>query len=1204
MKKQVRIRIMSILMAFLMVCTSIWVTPVDVQAKVKKVTQITVSANSKSLYVGDEFTLNVKRVKPVNASKDVTYKSSNNKVVTVNKKGQVVAKKRGEATIWITSKVNKKVKANCKITVKQQVEEIQVTNIENNMVSVRKGKTCNLKTRITPANADNKKINYITSNSKVATVSEKGKITAKGYGTAKVTIQSKDKKAKTVVIVKVPKKPVTQVTNISLASSSVELVEGDKKELGVNIKPDNATNKEIIWTSSNTGVATVTNGLVQAVKMGTATITATAADGSGVMAESIINVKKKQDVIPNSSTSPSNTSGPNTNQDYKLVWEDNFNGTQLNQEDWNYEYHDPGWVNSELQKYTDSPDNIYVKDGKLVIQAIKTEDQTGTHYTSGRINTQNKHDYKYGKFEVRAKVPSGKGFLPAFWMMPTDENLYGQWPKCGEIDIMEVLGDQTNKAFGTLHFGEPHTQSQGSYILNDGDFASEYHNYSCEWEPNEIRFYVDGKLFYTESDWFSKRTGYGEVTYPAPYDQPFYLILNLAVGGNWPGNPDNTTEFGDNAALCVDYVKVYQKDSYNENVTKPVKNLVFRDPDSTGNYIINGDFSEMERLDDQDNWQLLLAGGGAATAEIATNAIHISTDNAGSLDYSVQLVEPKLPMVQGYKYQLSFDAYASANRTMITDISAPDKGYKRYLADTSVALTTEKKTYRYEFDMTDSGDVNGRLEFNLGNQGSTDQVHISNVRLEKIGDVEIIQDAKQVLPDGNYVYNGEFQQGSNRMDYWSVDTLVQGTVASVTNLENMRELKITMPKDVTSLSQVIVKQEQIPITGNKAYTLSFDAYADGNKSMQSEIAGQTFESQLTSIKTTYRYTLQTDPSLNGSVLRFLLGQEGTIYIDNVRIQENSLLINGDFSNGLTGYEVYAYNPSDISYVVDELNEQKAACIDIKNTGDADWKIQLKQNSITLENGKWYRISMDAKSTLNRKIMYALQKDGSSDNDWTPYSGSQVIDLTNAYQTFTHEFQMTGQTDKKTILSISMGAVGGIQIGDQHTVILDNIKLEEIEKPQDTEIVAGTELIKNGDFTEQENNWINAVTAPGAATADFTQGKAVYTITNPGTDDWNVQLKQDALSLEQGASYEIKFKIKSSVPRTIKYALLNPLKGYTWYGGLDVVLEDDQQKEITQTITVTEQSANTIEFVISMGKINGVDTEASIVEISDVSIIKK
>ena len=144
-------------------------------------------------------------------------------------------------------------------------------------------------------------------------------------------------------------------------------------------------------------------------------------------------------------------------QGYTLKWSDDFNGTELNREDWNVETHKKGWVNDELQAYVDSTDNIKVQDGNLVIQPIKTVDQDGNaSYTSGRINTQGKHDFKYGYFECRAKVPTGKGYLPAFWMMPTDENLYGQWPKCGEIDIMEVMGQETNKAYGTIHYGEPH----------------------------------------------------------------------------------------------------------------------------------------------------------------------------------------------------------------------------------------------------------------------------------------------------------------------------------------------------------------------------------------------------------------------------------------------------------------------------------------------------------------------------------------------------------------------------------------------------------------------------------------------------------------------------------------------------------------------------------------------------------------------------
>ena len=179
---------------------------------------------------------------------------------------------------------------------------------------------------------------------------------------------------------------------------------------------------------------------------------------------------------------PSNGAGSDQpdqpqNPVYKLVWEDNFDGEKLNLDDWNFEYHEPGWVNAELQAYVDSERNTYVKDGMLYIQAIKEMIDGKPYYTSGRINTQKKHDFQYGRFEVRAKVPSGKGFLPAFWMMPTDESFYGQWPKCGEIDIMEVHGSALSTSYGTLHFGEPHTQKQGSYTLPDGqeNFSEAFH---------------------------------------------------------------------------------------------------------------------------------------------------------------------------------------------------------------------------------------------------------------------------------------------------------------------------------------------------------------------------------------------------------------------------------------------------------------------------------------------------------------------------------------------------------------------------------------------------------------------------------------------------------------------------------------------------------------------------------------------------------
>ncbi|MBR6695346.1 MAG: family 16 glycosylhydrolase [Oscillospiraceae bacterium] len=415
---------------------------------------------------------------------------------------------------------------------------------------------------------------------------------------------------------------------------------------------------------------------------------------------------------------------------YNLLWSDEFDGDTLNEENWNRELRDPGWTNNELQEYTDSDDNIFVRDGKLVLKAIKTEKDGKEYYTSGKVNSQNKRDFMYGKVVVSAKVPEGQGLWPAIWMMPQDEQFYGQWPKCGEIDIMEVLGNQVDTAYGTLHYGEPHAEQQGTVVLTDGStFASEFHEYSVEWEPGEFRYYIDGEHYLTINDWFTAVNGEDEKPYPAPFNQPFFVQMNLAVGGNWPGNPDETTDF-DNAEFEIDYVRVYQKDAYDTNVKKPEKN--FREPTADGNLIYNGDFKDVEPLDDETNWFFLLFQNGQGAAEIKDETLIITSEAEGDVDYSVQLVQPELPMIKGKKYRLTFDARADEERDIVVCVSAPTAGWIRYLPDTTQTISTEWETYTFDFEMKDKDDNNGRLEYNLGHRGSTATFYLKNVRIEEI----------------------------------------------------------------------------------------------------------------------------------------------------------------------------------------------------------------------------------------------------------------------------------------------------------------------------------------------------------------------------------------------------------------------------------------------------------------------------------------
>lgn len=865
---------------------------------------------------------------------------------------------------------------------------------------------------------------YATSKKQVASVAENGVVTAKKTGKTTISWTKGSKKYTcTVQVVKAPQ----------ISQKELVLKEGEQKKIAIL----HQGNKKLsaVWSSSNQKIATVKGGKVKAVSEGTAKIKVKMKGYKKTW-------EKEIDVTVKNHTASEIYDG------YHLVWEESFDKDTLNMDDWNIETHEPGWVNNELQEYTESSENIYVKDGNLVIKPVEKTDADGkVSYTSGRINTQNKHNFKYGLFEARLKVPKGQGFLPAFWMMPANENLYGQWPRCGEIDIMEVLGNQTDTSYGTLHYGNPHSESQGKYTLEAGSFAEEYHTFSAAWEPGKLSWYVDGNLIHTENDWYSATEGQGELTYPAPFDQPFYLILNLAVGGNWPGNPDESTNIKD-AAFLVDYVKVYQKDSYDENVEKPVKNVVLREPDAAGNYVNNGNFAVSEDLSDEQNWSFLNALEGEASAAInkEQQEILVQTAKEGTADYSVQLVQPNLPMKKGGVYRVSFDAYASEARTMKIGISAPDRGYRRYLEDTVVELTPDKKTYTYEFTMTDADDANGRLEFNMGAAGSTADIHISNVSVVKTGEKDLEKDtAKTIRADGNYVYNGAFQEGKNRLGYWEISKK-EGTDVTVTNEDNIRRLKVTAGDNVSKENPVVIAQSGLPLTeGN--YALSFLAEGAEGTAVLAKAGGKEFEAVLTGKAQTYRnkFTVAADRlSEQEKGIQLLITQPGTYYLDDVRIEEDSLIKNGSFRAGFSGYEVYAYTQSDVAHVVDSLNEDSAADFTIQNTGDAAWKIQLKQNNIELEKGQWYRLSLKAKSDKDRKLMFAIQRDGSSDDNWTPYSGEQVVGLGGEYETYEIEFQMEHETDLNSVLSISMGAVDGEQIDQKHRICIDEIMLEKIE----------------------------------------------------------------------------------------------------------------------------------------------------------------
>ena len=239
---------------------------------------------------------------------------------------------------------------------------------------------------------------------------------------------------------------------------------------------------------------------------------------------------------------------------WELVWQDEFEGDSVDPTKWGYQTMGTGGGNNELQYYSDRPENSYVEDGNLHIVA-REEDYRFRDYTSARIWTVASMTMTYGRIDVRAKLPQGQGLWPAIWMLPINSS-YGGWPASGEIDIMELVGHEPDTVHGTLHYtGDEfgtHQYTGDSYILDDGTFADEFHVFSLVWEEGRFEWYVDGELYQVQTEWQSAGN-----EYPAPFDHAFYLIMNVAVGGEWPGSPDETTTFPQ--TMTVDYVRVYEQ---------------------------------------------------------------------------------------------------------------------------------------------------------------------------------------------------------------------------------------------------------------------------------------------------------------------------------------------------------------------------------------------------------------------------------------------------------------------------------------------------------------------------------------------------------------------------------------------------------------------------------------------------------------------
>ena len=243
-------------------------------------------------------------------------------------------------------------------------------------------------------------------------------------------------------------------------------------------------------------------------------------------------------------------STPNTYAGYSLAWADEFNVKDINANSWTFETgNNNGWGNSELEYYTDRTQNVFVSGGNLVLEA-RAEPYNTFKYTSTRMITKNKKIFKFGRIDVRAKMPKGKGIWPALWMLGNNIDQVN-WPACGEMDILELLGHEPNKIYGTMHWGNStaaHASKGTSYTLPTGSFDQQFHVYSLIWKMNDLRVLIDDQEFL--------RVASTDVSGTYPFNSDFFFIFNIAVGGAWPGSPDNNTVFPQR--MVVDYIRVFQ----------------------------------------------------------------------------------------------------------------------------------------------------------------------------------------------------------------------------------------------------------------------------------------------------------------------------------------------------------------------------------------------------------------------------------------------------------------------------------------------------------------------------------------------------------------------------------------------------------------------------------------------------------------------
>jgi beta-glucanase (GH16 family) len=617
-------------------------------------------------------------------------------------------------------------------------------------------------------------------------------------------------------------------------------------------------------------------------------------------------------------------------QTRKLVWSDEFNGTTIDRSVWSF---GKGPVNDCVHYFTDRPENAIIEGGILRIIALK-ESYEGYNYTAALLKTKNSMYWRYGRIEARIKLPGTNGFVPAFWMMPEDDQ-YGWWPGSGEIDIMEHPTNQVDKIYGTIHCGAydiyKGTAPQGGNVQIP-DAESAYHIYAIEWTPERIDFFVDDQKYFTFENDYSGSEKW-------PFNKPFYIILNMAVGGGWVGNPDATSIFP--AVMEVDYVRVYQyeKDmnitgpdflnynsqsatytfptldgaSYSWNLPGHAEILsgqntsriqsdwnIFGGSVKAGVQTHDGSYSVEFPVEVSYNllknsgfekgvkyWNCSIASTADATAHLDTlnvyrgkSSLMVAVKAPATNGWDVQISQRELSVSNGLLYEATFWAKTSGASGQLSAAIINSMDYTLYANNTF--SVTDSWT---RFEMRFIANVSAAVSFNVDLGSNAGTFYLDDFVFTSLE-----------LSNFNQLANPDFERGK---DDWYLNTLFP---AQANGYVSNGEYAVTIDNGGTNAWDMHLGQSTVSVQKGKEYTVSFDAYATEPRNIFAFVGknadpwtvysgDQIFT--LSATKQAYTYSfIMADPTDPQARFGFDIGASlADVFIDNVFLSQGKLPTN-------------------------------------------------------------------------------------------------------------------------------------------------------------------------------------------------------------------------------------------------------------------------------------------------------------------------